>query len=278
MDARAALIWCASALSAAFILQNPFVNVLLVLSAACLAARADDSLPFRALLSVGLIGVVVRTIMFMLTGHEGQTILFELPRWSLPLGLVIGGRVTAEVLVTSATEGVKLLTVLSCLGALISVVPTIELLRLLPARLRDAGLVLNIAIAFAPQVVRSARDIRDARWSRSRRRNRFASLASLLVPVIATATERSITLAEAMDSRGYGRRATQRPSRLRISRWGRKDRFVVVCSLVAVSGAVLTTLMLDAPGPATQMLYPAPVAALAIAASFAIPSLMEDIG
>lgn len=273
MDARAALIWCASALGVVFVFHDPLVDVLITLSAACVAARSEDALAFRTLVTVGLIAGVFRTAMFALTGHDGQ-VLLSLPQISLPFGLTIGGAVTAEVLIASGVEAVHLLTVLACLGALLSMVPTIELLRLLPHRLRDAGLVLNIAVAFAPQVVRSARDIRDARWGRGGSRKTLASIPALLVPVVATATERSIALAEAMDSRGYGRRATRHPTRLHRRHWDVSDLVAALTSTSALVVAVAASRFIDTPA-ATQGSPVAPFVALLIATSFCFPAFLR---
>ncbi|HVF12280.1 MAG TPA: hypothetical protein VNA87_04265, partial [Actinomycetota bacterium] len=87
-------------------------------------------------------------------------------------------------------------------------------------------------------------------------------------------TERSITLAEAMDSRGYGRAATRRPSRLRPRSWTRNDRIAAVVSIVAVLAAVLIT-SIDGSVTNTSTLMPtAPLAGLVLATSLAIPAFL----
>lgn len=208
IDTRAYLLWLLCALTVLFLLDSAVVDLIAILAAAAVAASRTGPTPFRSFLVLGLVFLVLRTILFALTGHAGQTILVELPVIGLPAalgGTTLGGPVTAEVVITTALESLRMVAVIACFGAFISVTETIEVMRLVPRFLFEAALVVNIGMAFAPQLARSARDLRDAQIMRGARRRGWSSVAPTVVPLLASALERSITLAESMDSRGFGR-------------------------------------------------------------------------
>lgn len=204
IDARAWVIWLASSLAVLFLIDHPIVDLVVILAAGLVAASARGSSPFRNFLILGVVMLAVRTGLFALTGHTGKTTLFATPTLQLPGllgGATLGGRVTAEVLLSSIAEAIRIVAVMACFGAFLTVTETIDLLRLLPRFLFEAGLVTTIAMGFAPQLSRSAHQIREAQSMRGERRR----LAPTFVPMLATALEQSISLAESMDARGYGR-------------------------------------------------------------------------
>lgn len=201
---RALVVWLIASLVVVGALRNPFVALPVILAAAAIAGRRREGSPFRGFLVLGVIALLVRTSLFGLTGHGGRSVVFELPSLSLPTllgGTTLGGPVTGEALAQGVAEGLRFIAVLACFGAFLSAAYTIDLLRMVPRFLFEAGLVVNIAVAYAPQLARSARDIREAQRMRGGRR----SIAGTVVPALATALERSIALAESMDARGYGR-------------------------------------------------------------------------
>jgi energy-coupling factor transport system permease protein len=64
-----------------------------------------------------------------------------------------------------------------------------------------------VALTVAPQLVASARSVRRARVLRGDVVRGVKAVRVLMAPVLEDAFERSLVLAAAMDSRGYGRRA-----------------------------------------------------------------------
>lgn len=203
-DARAWSMWLVGALAVVFLLDHPAIDLIVTFAAGLVATRAGRDSPFRSFLVLGLTLVAIRTVLFALTGHTGATTLFEIPAVRLPDllgGTTLGGRVTAEVVVSSLAEGMRIISVMASFAALLAVTETIDLVRLLPRSLFEAGLVVNIALAFAPQLATVARDVREAQKMRGERRR----VVPLVVPVFISALERAIALAESMDSRGYGR-------------------------------------------------------------------------
>lgn len=210
IDVRAWGIWLVAGLSVVFALDHPAADLIVTVAAAMVASTSSGRV-FRTFLIVGLVLVLVRTALSALAGHTGDTTLFHLPAANLPAllgGAALGGAVTAEVVLTGLAEGARLLAVVACFGAFMSVTESIDVVRLLPRFLFEAGLVVNIAMAFAPQLGRTAREIREAQLMRGSRRR----VAPVVVPLVASSLERATSLAESMDSRGYGRTIGLRPA------------------------------------------------------------------
>lgn len=210
LDPRSLLVWLAASLTVVLIADNPAVHATVLLSAGVVALSAGGPSPFRGFLLLGVTLVAVRTALFALTGHTGETAVLQLPILRLPAvlgGLTIGGAVTAEVLLSGLADGLRIVAVLACIGAFLAVTETIEIIRLVPRFLFEAALVVNIAMAFTPGLARAARDMREAQRMRGGRARGFRAITPIVVPLLATALERSVALAESMDSRGYGRTA-----------------------------------------------------------------------
>ena len=158
-------------------------------------------------------------------------------------GVRLGGPVTLESLVAALYDGMRLATILICVGAANSLASPARLLKAVPAALYEFGLSVVIAVTFAPQLVADLDRIRTARRLRGRTVGGVRGTAAVALPVLEGALERSVTLAAAMDSRGYGRQA---------------DRSVVLrrltgASLLAALVLIIigTYALLDASAPAS---------------------------
>jgi len=211
-NVKAWLAWAGAAATVVLSIADPLVTLTAVVALAWVAATFSRGGPegrsYRLLLKIGLAVTLVRVVLFALTGHAGPTTLFTLPVASLPRwlgGFALGGRVTAEVVAQEFAEGLAIAAFLMCFGVFVSVVETYRVLRLLPRFLFEAGLVVGIALSFVPTLLRTASDVRDAQRLRGHRFRGLRSWHALITPVLAGTLERSLSLAESMESRGYGR-------------------------------------------------------------------------
>jgi energy-coupling factor transport system permease protein len=78
------------------------------------------------------------------------------------------------------------------------------------------GVAVTVALTFAPQVIESGQRIRRARRLRGGTSRKRQVIRTIVVPVLTDALDRSLSLAAAMDSRGYGRSADV-PRRTRLT-------------------------------------------------------------
>jgi energy-coupling factor transport system permease protein len=198
------VVWLVAAVVPAFTLRNPLYLVL-VLAASWLVyfSLGRTSVVGRSWGSFARIGLLffLLAIPFnALSIHAGQIVLFRLPEgWP-----IVGGPITLEAVVAGAVSGLALLTILVVFATFNSVVDHYQLLRATPAFLFQAGVVISIAITFVPQMVISAREIRESQRIRGHRFRGLRDLLPLVMPLLASALERAIQLAETLEARGFG--------------------------------------------------------------------------
>jgi len=206
-------IWALGLAAAASRTTNPLL-LLLIVAAAAFVVVARRPLTtwargFRAYLIFGLVVVAVRTVFhIVLGGGYGETVLVWLPQIVLPdwtAGIRIGGAVTAEGLAAAVYDGLRLATLLVCVGAAVTLADPRRLLKSLPGALYEAGLVVVVAVSMAPALIESAVRVRRARQLRGTRARGFRAFRSIAMPVLDEALGRAVALAAAMDARGYGR-------------------------------------------------------------------------
>ncbi|KMO94582.1 energy-coupling factor transporter transmembrane component T [Streptomyces roseus] len=145
--------------------------------------------------------------------------LFSLPHIPTPdwyAGIQLGGPVSLEALLSAATDGLRLACMLCCIGAANTLANPKRALRVLPGALYELGVAVTVSLSVAPQLVQSVQRVHRAKRLRAGRSKGLRALRGIIVPVLEDALERSLRLAAAMDSRGYGRAgtATRRSRRL----------------------------------------------------------------
>ena len=206
-------IWALGLAAAASRTTNPLLLLLIVAAAAFVVAARRPMTTwargFRAYLIFGLVVVAIRTVFhIVLGGGYGETVLVGLPEITLPewtAGIRIGGAVTAEGLASAVYDGLRLATLLVCVGAAVTVADPRRLLKSLPGALYEAGLVVIVAVSMAPTLIESAVRVRRARQLRGSSARGLRAFRSIAMPVLDQALGRAVALAAAMDARGYGR-------------------------------------------------------------------------
>ncbi|WP_375489341.1 CbiQ family ECF transporter T component [uncultured Jatrophihabitans sp.] len=169
---------------------------------------------FKYYLWLGL-SVIVLRIVFRTIFGSGITptdhIIFALPHIPTPgwyAGISIGGPVSLEATLSAATDGLRLATMLCCVGAANALANPKRALRLLPGALYELGMAVVVSVSVAPQLIESVQRVARARRLRAGKVKGLRALRSIAIPVLEDAMDRSLRLAAAMDSRGYGRAGT----------------------------------------------------------------------
>ncbi|MFI6524505.1 CbiQ family ECF transporter T component [Streptomyces uncialis] len=209
-------VWALGLGVAASRTTNPLLLGLLVAVAGYVVAARRTEAPwarsYGAFVKIALVVLGVRLVFAVLLGSPipGSHVLVTLPEVPLPdwaQGVRIGGRVTAEGLVFALYDGLKLATLLICVGAANALANPSRLLKSLPGALYEAGVAVVVALTFAPNLIADVRRLRSARRLRGRPDRGLRGLLQVGLPVLEGALERSVALAAAMDARGYGRTA-----------------------------------------------------------------------
>jgi len=214
-------LWALGMATAASRTTNPLLLLLvIVVVAQVVAARRGDApwaRGFKAYLLLGLIVIGVRVAFrVLLDGQYGAHVLFTLPRVPLPSfvhGVRIGGPVSAEGVLGAIYDGLRLATLLICVGAANVLANPKRLLKAVPPALHEAGVAVTVALTVAPQLIESGQRVRRARRLRGEQKRKFAVVRTVLLPVLTDALDRSLLLAAAMDGRGYGHTNTVERSR-----------------------------------------------------------------
>lgn len=208
-------LWALALATAASRTTNPLLLGLVLAVSSFVVMRRRGDAPwargFRYYLALAAAVIFIRVLFrVLLGGGGGSHPLFTLPSVRLPeaaAGITLGGRVTAEAVLAAAYDGLRLATMLVCLGAANALANPKRLLRLLPGALYEVGVAVVVALSVAPQLIESLLRVRRARRLRGGATKGRRALAGIFLPILEDALDRSLHLAAAMDSRGYGRRA-----------------------------------------------------------------------
>ncbi|ADI04384.1 putative integral membrane protein [Streptomyces bingchenggensis BCW-1] len=211
-------VWALALATAVSRTNNPLLLflVLAVLGYVVTARRTEApwARGFKYYLYLALTVVAIR-VVFRAVFATGTTprdhFLFSLPHIPTPdwyAGIQIGGPVSLEAVLSAATDGLRLACMLCCIGAANTLANPKRALRVLPGALYELGVAVTVAISVAPQLVQSVQRVARARKLRAGRTQGLKALRGIVVPVLEDALERSLRLAAAMDSRGYGRAGT----------------------------------------------------------------------
>lgn len=199
---------------------NPFLLFSALAIAALVVTSRRGSSPwaksFRLYLWLGVFIVGVRTLLHVLVGLKfGETVVLPLPEVTLPswaAGINVLGDVRLEGLLGAVTDGLRLAVMIACIGAANALANPKRLLRSMPGALSEIGSAVVVTITVAPQLADSVQRVMRARALRGDTSRGIRALPRIALPVLEDTLDRSLLLASAMDSRGYGRRREVTPT------------------------------------------------------------------
>ncbi|MFI9173018.1 energy-coupling factor transporter transmembrane component T [Streptomyces lincolnensis] len=209
-------LWALSLGTAATRTTNPLLLALLLTVSAYVVATCRPNTPtahsYTAFVKLALAVLLIRLAFAVLLGSPipGTHVIATLPEVPLPhwaQGIRLGGTITAEGLLFALYDGLKLATLLICVGAANALANPARLLKSLPGALYEMGVAVVVALTFAPNLITDVQRLRAARRLRGRPDRGIRGLLHVGLPVLEGALERSVSLAAAMDARGYGRTA-----------------------------------------------------------------------
>lgn len=199
-----------------------------VLLALCLYAPVGRRLPYLAGVAVAAVGVLVLSPFLHVTGSH--------PLWTGPTVPVLGLLdVTSEELSLAALNAFRLAAVGLAFAAYALLVDHDALVSAAGFARRSA-LAVALATRLVPTLERDAAGLREAMRGRGVEVRGALGHARLLSPIVAGSLERALSLAEAMEARGYGRPgATRAPG----PPWNTLDRAALAGAVVLVIASAL---------------------------------------
>jgi energy-coupling factor transport system permease protein len=164
----------------------------------------------------------------LIAGHTGADVMVRLPGdWPL-----VGGPLTVESLAYGGVLGLGLAAALLAVAPLSLVLEPHDVVDAMPGSLERTGIAVATSLNLVSGLGRTFAEVSDAQRMRGWHPRGLRSWNEVLVPVVLTAIEDSVRLAEAMEARGFG--AGKRTSYSAAS-WSRRD-LVVVGAAVGAAG------------------------------------------
>jgi energy-coupling factor transport system permease protein len=229
LDPRAWLVWSLAAVTVAFVTDNPVYRGLVALVALnVLLAWLPRGRRLRPLALVVTLAAALAALINLLASHTGADTIARLPDW-LPL---VGGPLTLESLAFGGALGLGLVAALLAVAPLSLVLEPHDVVDAMPASLERTGIAVATSLNLVSGFGRTFTEVRDAQRMRGWRPRGLRSWNEVLVPVVLTAIEDSVLLAEAMEARAFG--AGRRTSYAGSS-FGRRETAVVVAALAAAA-------------------------------------------
>jgi energy-coupling factor transport system permease protein len=265
LSARAWLVWSLAAVAVALSTDNPVYRGLV--AAAALNVLIAWLPPGRRLrpLAFGLVFAVFFAVLINgLAGHGGSDTIVRLPD-AVP---VFGGPITVESLLFGGSVGLGLVAALLAVAPLSLVLQSHDVIDALPHRLERTGIAVATSLNLISGIGSTFQAVRDAQVMRGWKPRGVRSWREVFVPVVLTAIEDSIVLAEAMEARGFGAgRRTSYSSALRQP----SDVLVAGAALAAFAAFALARLLgTDVDWYPYPTLYVPPIQPLLVVACLAL--------
>lgn len=206
--------WAVGLAVAANTTTNPFLlAMILAVVAIVVVERRTDSpwaRAFRLYLILGLVIIVFRVVLHVLVGLKwGTHTVLPLPSIGLPswaAGIDLLGDVRLEGWLAALLQGVQLAMIIVAIGGANALANPKRLLRSLPNALHEVGTAVVVSVSVAPQLAESVQRVLRARLLRGDAERGLRAVPRVALPVLQDTLDRSLLLAAAMESRGYGRR------------------------------------------------------------------------
>lgn len=226
---RAWLIWSLAAVTVALSTDNPVYRVLVALAALnVLLAWLPAGRRVRPLALTMVFAAGLAALVNVLAAHTGADVIARLPvNWPL-----VGGELTVESCAFGGALGLGLVAALLAVAPLSLVLEPHDVVDAMPGQLERTGIAVATSLNLVGGFGRTFSAVSDAQRMRGWRPRGIRSWNEVLVPVVLTAIEDLVLLAEAMEARGFG--AGRRTS-YATAHWTRLDVAVVVAAVSSVA-------------------------------------------
>jgi len=197
------LVFGAAACALAFATDHPLILAAVAAGALALHFAARRRRPMY--LIAGLVVAVGVALLNPLVQANGDLILLELP--DIP---ILDLQVTLEEVIAGVALGLRAFAVTVLIGAVLAHVDPDRLLAAASRLLPNSALAASVAARMLPTLERDAQALsetarlRGASLTTGRWSTRARSAGALATPLVGSALERSLDVAEAMAVRGYG--------------------------------------------------------------------------
>ncbi len=247
------VVWLLSGMAFCTITRN--IAYLLVLLLCLLLISKRNRLGLGSSILPALVFSLPFFLMNVLFVHSGKHVIFRISDHIIFSGLrvpllFLGGNITWESVYDGFFFSILLIDMFLLFGVFNRMASSDELVKSL-SYMASSALTAALILRFIPSVSSDARSVLDAQRSRGLNLarhgpiKRIQLMASLSLPVMVCSLERSLNIAEAMESRGYTRLRTNHYRK----QWRKKE--ILHVGIIAANTLLLINLkmsgLLDAP-------------------------------
>jgi energy-coupling factor transport system permease protein len=230
-------VWAISLSIALFISGDAWFAAGLVVASAILVRELKTDHPWSRSFAVAMrfvaLIIAIRMMIAIVIGVPiPGTTLVTLPTAQLPdwiSGIRIGGPVTLERLSSTLAEVMVIVGVVALFATATTLTSPHRMIRSLPVAFYQLGLILTISTSVFPQLVASIERITMARKLRGQQITGLRHWRKIAMPLLEESLERSLDLAAAMESRGFGQRRFR--SMYRPDPWGSVENLILFTSI-----------------------------------------------
>jgi energy-coupling factor transport system permease protein len=186
-----------------------------------------------------VLAAALAALIDVVASHTGADVLVRLPAdWPL-----VGGPLTVESLAFGGALGLGLVAALLAVAPLSLILEPHDVVDAMPRPLERTGIAVATSLNLVSGFGRTFTAVRDAQRMRGWRPRGIRSWNEVLVPVVLTAIEDSVLLAEAMEARGFGAGRRTSYARSTIDRWD----WIVVAGALGAAGLFVGARLVGAP-------------------------------
>jgi energy-coupling factor transport system permease protein len=217
VNPRAVAAWSAACLTIVLTTTNPGYRLAVLASTVAVLVASAGARRARRPLLAGAVAALLSAAFNFVLSHLGADVLFSVPEW-VP---AIGGPYTLEAAVFGVTAGITLAAAVLAVAPLAMLLEPDQVVDALPDFLHGSGAAVAAALNLVPSLGRTFTAVADAQRLRGWRPRGPRSWSEVVVPVVLTAIEDSIQLAESMAARGFGSgpRTRLEPPRMAATDW-----------------------------------------------------------
>ncbi len=203
------LAWVASVFVLALVLNNPIFLLLLFLSTLLLVITAKVWREWTSFMKYAIYISLTIVVVNTLVSYQGTHVLAEAP-FTIP---VMGTpTITLEAIIYGMAMSIRLLAIISAFAILtLTVNPDDLMLAMIKMRLPyKSVLVTALSTRFVPTLISDVERIADVQRSRGLELDkcslpkRIKRSASVIIPLLSNSLDRTVQIAEAMESRAFG--------------------------------------------------------------------------
>ncbi len=193
---------CATIIVLALILDNYYLLVLLLITVLIVfEARISNGWVFYMKVAVWI--SVFLILLNLILSPSGKTVLFE-ARLNLPVFDTI--RITLESFVFGVVMALRLAVAISAF-AVLSLTVSPEEMMLVMSKFRiskKSVFAVSLATRFAPSLIEDAETLSQVQRARGANLKGIRGKGPVIIPLLSNSLERSVSVAEAMEARGFG--------------------------------------------------------------------------